>query len=101
MIAHNRDNACDIFQISPGKTAASLRLAYQARKACHIWKANVPNWNESPERKGCKPRQRTKDVHLIPPKALHLRLEGENVLPVYKKPFDLIAVGVETGDWYA
>ena len=77
MIAHNRDNARDIFQISPGNTAASLRLAYQARKACHVWNANVPNWNESPDRKGCKPGQRTKDVHLIPPKALHLRLEGE------------------------
>jgi hypothetical protein len=77
MIAHNRDNARNIFQISPGKTAASLRLAYQARKACNIWNANVPNWNESPDRKGCKPGQRTKDVYLIPPKALHLKLEGE------------------------
>jgi hypothetical protein len=33
--------------------------------------------------------------------ALNLELESENVLPVYKKPFDLIAVGVETGNWYA
>ena len=42
MIAHNRDNGRDIFQIAPGKTADSLRLAYQARKACQVWNANVP-----------------------------------------------------------
>jgi hypothetical protein len=77
MIAHNRDNARDIFQIAPGKTGDSLRLAYQARKACQVWNANVPDWNESPDRKGCKPGQRTKNVHEIPPKALHLKLEGE------------------------
>jgi hypothetical protein len=77
MIAHNRDNARDIFQIAPGKTADSLRLAYQARKSCQAWNANVPSWNESPDRKDCKPGQRTKDVHRIPPKALHLKLEGE------------------------
>ncbi len=77
MIAHNRDNGRDIFQISPGKTADSLRLAHQARKACRVWNANVPEWNESPDRKGCKPGQRTQDVHIIPPKALHLKLEGE------------------------
>jgi hypothetical protein len=77
MIAHNRDNASDIFQIAPGRTADSLVLAYQARKACQVWNANVPGWNESPDRKGCKPGQRTKNIHAIPPKALHLKVEGE------------------------
>jgi hypothetical protein len=77
MIAHNRDNARDIFQIAPGKTGDSLRLADQARKACRIWNANVPAWNASPARKGCRPGQRIKDIHEIPPKALHLRVEGE------------------------
>ena len=77
MIAHNRDHGRDIFQISPGRTADSLRLAYQAHKACEVWNANVPSWNESAERKGCKPGERTKDMHVIPPKALHLKLEGE------------------------
>jgi len=77
MIAHNQDNGRDIFQIAPGKTGDSLRLAYQARKACQVWNANVPGWNESPDRKGCKPGERTKDVAVIPPKALHLNLEGE------------------------
>jgi hypothetical protein len=77
MIAHNRDHARDIFQIAPGKTGDSLRLAYEARKACQVWNANVPLWNESPDRKGCKPGQRIQDVHGMPPKALHLKLEGE------------------------
>jgi hypothetical protein len=77
MIAHNRDNDRDIFQIAPGKTGDSLRLAYQARKACQVWNANVPLWNESPDRKGCKPGQRIRDIHEIPPKALHLKVEGE------------------------
>ena len=33
MIGHNRDTDQDIFQISPGKSAASLFLAYQAHLA--------------------------------------------------------------------
>src|ERR1039457_2793135 len=77
MIAHNRDNARDIFQISPGITGDSLKLAYQAFLACQAWNANVPVWNSSPDRKGCKPGRRTRDVNIIPEKALHLRLDGE------------------------
>jgi hypothetical protein len=77
MIAHNRDNARDIFQIAPGKTGDSLRLAHQARKACGVWNANVASWNASPDRKGCKPGQRINDIRGIPPKALHLAVEGE------------------------
>ena len=77
MIAHNRDNDRDISQIAPGKTGDSLLLAYQARKASQVWNANVPLWNESPDRKGCKPGQRIRDIHEIPPKALHLKVEGE------------------------
>ncbi len=37
MIGHNRDNDQDIFQISPGKSAESLFLAYQAHIANMIW----------------------------------------------------------------
>ena len=77
MIAHNRDDDRDIFQISPGKSAESLKLAYQAGKACQAWNSNVPEWNKTPDRKGCKPGQRTKDVNKIPPKALHLKIQGQ------------------------
>src|SRR5512142_485958 len=41
MIAHNRDNAQDIFQISPGKTGDSLKLAYQAHLANMVWNAKT------------------------------------------------------------
>ena len=37
MIAHNRDDALDIFQISPGAGAAALRLAYHAHIANTLW----------------------------------------------------------------
>jgi hypothetical protein len=77
MIAHNRDNARDIFQIAPGKTAASLHLAQQAHLACNAWNAGVPGWNEGPERKGCQRGQRITDIRLMPKKALHLKVEGE------------------------
>ena len=29
------------------------------------------------------------------------KLKGENIGPVYRKPFDLVAVGVETNEWWA
>jgi hypothetical protein len=77
MIGHNCDNARDIFQIAPGKTGDSLRLACQARRACRVWNANVPHWNNSPDRKGCKSGQRVEDIQKIPSKALHLKVEGE------------------------
>ena len=77
MIAHNRDNARDVFQISPGKTKACLELARQAHLACHAWNAWVPQWNESPDRKDCQRGQRIKDLRLMPPKALFLKVDGE------------------------
>lgn len=77
MIAHNRDNDRDIFQISPGKSGASLKLAYLAGKACQAWNSNVPKWNETPDRKGCKPGERIGDVSMMPSKALHLIVEGQ------------------------
>ena len=77
MIAHNRDNARDIFQISPGKTGESLDVAYQAHLACRTWNAHVDKWNGSPGRKGCVRGRRTIDGRTIPEQALHLKLAGE------------------------
>jgi hypothetical protein len=77
MIAHNRDNAPDIFQISPGNSPASLELANEAYNACSEWNARVDKWNASPDRKGCTRGRRTTDISQIPEKALHLRLEGQ------------------------
>ena len=50
MIGHNRDNSQDIFQISPGKSAASMHLAWQAHMANMIWNESIHNWNSQPER---------------------------------------------------
>jgi hypothetical protein len=77
MIAHNRDSDLDIFQIAPGKTGESLKLAREARLACQIWNANTLKWNESADRKGCKRGQRTRDIRIMPAKALHPKLDAE------------------------
>jgi hypothetical protein len=77
MIAHNRENGRDIFQIAPGNSPASLRLSYQAYQACLSWNFNAEKWNKSHDRKGCVRGRRTIDGETIPPKALHLRPDGE------------------------
>jgi len=77
MIAHNRDNERDIFQISPGKSAQSLQLALQTHLANLAWNAGTYIWNKSPERRDCKGGQRSQDGDTIPDIAAHLRLTGE------------------------
>jgi hypothetical protein len=77
MIAHNRDNDRNIFQISPGRTPQSLQLAMQAHLANLAWNAAVPQWNAGPERKACGPGRRSQDGLQIPETAAHLSLSGE------------------------
>ncbi len=77
MIAHNRDDAQDIFQISPGKGAESLRLAEQAHLANMLWNAGGQEWNKRPERRDKGRGQRSADGVTMPAIALHPSLEGE------------------------
>jgi hypothetical protein len=77
MIAHNRGNARNIFQISPGRSAASLTLAYQAHLANMIWNARAPQWNRRAERKGRGPGVRSADARTLPQVAEHPILDGE------------------------
>jgi hypothetical protein len=77
MIAHNRDNDQNIFQISPGRTPQSLQLASQAHLANMAWNGAVPQWNASPERKACGPGRRSPDGIQIPATAAHPSLFGE------------------------
>jgi len=77
MIAHNRDNAQDIFQISPGRSKGSIRLAFQAHLAALAWNAGTADWNESPERKGRGRGKRSADGKTIPEIARHPILDGE------------------------
>jgi hypothetical protein len=77
MIAHNRDNAQDIFQISPGRGAASLRLAWHAHIANMLWNAKAGEWNKQPERKGLPQGKRSADGLSMPAMARFLPLHGE------------------------
>jgi hypothetical protein len=77
MIGHNRDNDQDIFQISPGKSAESLYLAYQAHIANMIWNEHAHKWNRQPERLNLSRGQRIKESQEIPDIARHLALKGE------------------------
>jgi Zn-dependent M28 family amino/carboxypeptidase len=77
MIGHNRDTDQDIFQISPGKSAASLFLAYQAHLANIIWNACTHNWNRQPERLNKDRGHRINESQEIPEIARHLALKGE------------------------
>ncbi len=77
MIAHNRDSDQDIFQISPGRSAKSLRLAWYAHQANLSWNATAEGLNAGPERRGRGRGQRSPDGKAMPELAAHLPLQGE------------------------
>ena len=77
MIGHNRENDQDIFQISPGKSAASLYLAWQAHLANQIWNNSIPGWNKDPQRQSRSRGKRISGTEQIPEIARFLHLEGE------------------------
>jgi hypothetical protein len=77
MIGHNRENDQDIFQISPGKSAKSLQLAWQAHLANMIWNACTQEWNQNPERQHLGMGKRITETQEIPEIAKYLPLEGE------------------------
>ena len=77
MIAHNRDSARDIFQISPGRSAASLQLAYQAHVATMIWNASAARWNRQAQRIGRGRGVRSADARTLPEIARHPVLDGQ------------------------
>jgi hypothetical protein len=77
MIGHNRDNAHNVFQISPGKSAASLHLAWQAHLANMNWNHSTINWNKKPERIKKTIGKRITGNEEIPEIAKHLSINGE------------------------
>ena len=77
MIGHNRDNDQDIFQISPGKSAASLHLAWQAHLANTIWNEETHKWNRHADRLNKTRGKRITNLQEIPETAKHLSLKGE------------------------
>jgi hypothetical protein len=77
MIGHNRENDQDVFQISPGKSAKSLQLGWQAHLANMIWNTCTKEWNQNPERQHLGRGKRIMGTQDIPEIAKHLPLEGE------------------------
>jgi hypothetical protein len=77
MIGHNRDNDHDIFQISPGKSAASLYLAWQAHIANQLWNAATHDWNKNPDRIHRAKGKRISGIEDIPEPARFLHVNGE------------------------
>jgi hypothetical protein len=77
MIAHNRENGRDIFQISPGKNRESLGIAYQAHLANMIWNAQTREWNRREDRRGRGRGDRCRDGIKIPEIARHPELDGQ------------------------
>ena len=82
MIAHNNDHERDVFQISPGTSADSFRLAEEALHAANVWNASVPMWNERPERAGRPRGRRSPHGGAVPEIAPHLALSAEIRTPV-------------------
>jgi len=81
MVAHNRDRERNVFQISPGYSPQSLRLAYQAHLANMVWNAGTDCWNSRPERRRRKAGRRSPDGVCMPEIARHPKLRGEIRLP--------------------
>ncbi len=77
MIGHNRDDDQDIFQISPGKSRASLYLAWQANKANMLWNALTHEWNKDTDRMHRNRGKRITGIEGIPEVAKFLPLKGE------------------------
>jgi hypothetical protein len=77
MIGHNRDNDRDIFQISPGKSAASLGLAKEAHIANMIWNNQVHLWNRDHNRADLDRGKRISGDKDIPDPARFLPITGE------------------------
>jgi hypothetical protein len=77
MIAHNRSEPRDVFQMSPGRSPASLDLAELARRAERDWNIGAEAWNRRADRRGRARGERSADGVRIPGIALHPHLRGE------------------------
>ncbi len=81
MIAHNNDREKDVFQIAPGASHDSMRLAEEAHAATEIWNASTAAWNRRAERRGAARGKRSADGRTIPDVAQYLPVSGEVRLP--------------------
>jgi hypothetical protein len=77
MIAHNRENEQNVFQIAPGRGSESLRLAREAHAANRLWNARARGRNRRAGRAGSGRGKRSRDGNTIPAVALQPSLLGE------------------------
>lgn len=77
MIAHNNEAHPYKFQISPGASPESIRLAYQAHIANEIWNTCTDAWNKRPSHRGRERGKRSPDGKTIPEIDLHPKLDGQ------------------------
>ncbi|MBI5541684.1 MAG: M28 family peptidase [Bacteroidia bacterium] len=77
MIGHNKDTDRDIFQISPGKSVESTKIAYQAHIANLMWNQLAYKLNCNSARSNLNRGKRSTDGITIPEVAKHLPLMGE------------------------
>ena len=77
MIAHNRSEPKDVFQMSPGRSPAALDLAELAQRAERDWNIGAEAWNRRADRRGRARGERSADGVRIPGIALHPHLRGE------------------------
>jgi hypothetical protein len=77
MIAHNNHQDRDVFQIAPGASRESLRLAYQAHEANQAWNQATEAWNRQPARRRAGRGKRCRDGRTIPALSKYLPLHGE------------------------
>ncbi|HTR98526.1 MAG TPA: M28 family peptidase, partial [Bacteroidota bacterium] len=81
MVAHNRRPFRDVFQIAPGLSPRSYRLAYQGHIAARMWNAGAAVWNRLPARRGLNRGKRSRNGKTMPAIARHPRLRAEVRIP--------------------
>jgi hypothetical protein len=79
MVAHDNPRRRGVFQIAPGDSLESFRLALAAHAANEAWNASVPRWNQHPTRRVRRPGgDRSRSPAITPPPiAPHPLLFGE------------------------
>jgi hypothetical protein len=80
MVAHDNPRRRGVFQIAPGTSRESMRMALHAHHANEAWNAAVPAWNRNPARRRPRPRASAGAVAVVgspPPTAPHPLMHGE------------------------
>ncbi len=75
MVSHDNPKRPGVFQIAPGASRESLRLAMHAHLANEAWNASISAWNRHPQRQN--DAKSSDDPGKVPPIAKHPIMKGE------------------------